>query len=282
MGNKSSLLTCYVACLGNRWKLFRSRMLSGLEMGFCIYTRIALHHHTIPEKRTIFNALVWLTVFCIGMLASCGVPELPYAIANPDYLNLLDQGPCWNNICPEQTSVQEAETILGSLSIANEVYKTKYEKYIGVDLDDKRFGVMSTIRLNYSDLTISQIEIIIREKGLTLLQVIEYLGQPTYITKVKSCNAGDIASPLYNFVLWYKEKGVTISMYGLYTYQATDLIVESNLGVYKIVYHVSNSSVENWPQLANLGWNEEQVYLDNLHPWPGWDGSIPSYIDTCE
>lgn len=270
MGNKTVISNRY----SGTFSLFS-------ELGFHVYEMLVSYIEVRFEKRATIKFVFWLSIFCVGMITGCGTKELPYATPHPDYLNLLDLGPCWNNICPGQTSVQEAETSLGSLSIVNEIYKPKSGKYMTVDLDGARFG-QSYIRLNYSDLIVNQIEILIREKNLTLSQAIEYLGYPTYIAKMKTCFGGDIASPHYRFVLWYLAEGITIFTGGLYTYQATDLIVESNLGVYKIVYHVSNSSVENWPQLANLGWNEEQVYLDNLHPWPGWDGSIPSYIDTCE
>lgn len=222
--------------------------------------------------------------YLVLILLGCSQYASPYGLEppNPDSVDLLDLGPCWNNICPEQTPLEEAGNILDTLSLldSSQTIKPLGATYFSIGLDEIRFGENDYIRINHNHSIVNQV-VIYGEWHLT--QIISYLGEPTWLVLSSNCGT-DIATPYYSFTLWYDSKGLTVFTDGFYTKEPADLVLKPNLFINKIVYHANNISIEMWEQVADVNW--KHISSSNtykyLYTWPGWENSLPSYIDGCK
>ena len=62
--------------------------------------------------------ILFISVIVLG-IAIPGCSQIPedWGTPNPDYLALVDKASCWHGICPGQTTREEAEGILQSLTL---------------------------------------------------------------------------------------------------------------------------------------------------------------------
>ena len=223
-------------------------------------------------------------IFIVFTLSACqGVSS--FGTPDPEYLKLLDIGPCWNEICPEQTSREDAINKLSSLDTV-EPAQLEYiqgRNEIALPFDSERFGT-SNLRLEYTDQVISGVTITIGSDGnMSLSQIIDYFGTPDWIIATEVC-VGDRAVPDYGFDLWYEENGVSVTTGGFPTRSpASDLVPREDLLIYRIVYDDKIFDSKQWLQTHPGYWR--YVTLDeaqkHLYPWLGWKTPLPSYVDGC-
>jgi hypothetical protein len=146
-------------------------------------------------------------------------------------------------------------------------------------LDGERFG-SSRIVLGYFDQTVLDVEIEV-DGNLALSQIIDFFGNPPWITGDESCAAGDRAGYEYNLAFWYPERGVTVSTRPFdVDNPQTDLAPKPLLLINLVIFHRANMEPEEWA--GKYGFPQDVSILDYLHPWPGWENPLPSYTQSCQ
>lgn len=226
--------------------------------------------------------LAFLILALAILLPGCQHPP-KFSEPNPEYLNLLDIGPCWNGICPRQTDMQDAFDRLPTIAVGADLSQLSYirsRNLVRVPLDPERFG-SSRVLIGYIDRTALDIELTGFETNLTLSQIIDYFGDPPWILARATCG-GDSAVPDYAFVIWYPEQGVSISTGGQRVNSpSTDLVPEPRLRIASVIYHEENMNPEQWIETYGHSYGAEPSDVSHLYPWPGWENPVPSYLDAC-
>ncbi len=249
------------------------------------------------RQRITYFLLISFTLLC---LTNCSNPDNIYATANPDYLNILDNHICWNEICPQVSTWDEADTILESLEIIESEKTRYYSAQIDVPFKSDRFH-NSSISFYLEDDVVSRIAIFVagdnskNETYLTLKQVVELYGEPDWVFQ-EELSGGDRAGLGIQSILGYSETGIAIYITGLQWYSSSEPsppsdygILDSNFAVFLINYKGHSVSKTEWLEQFPTGGCEfrlemtrEEVlekFEEFLFPWPGLGEEVPAYLD---
>jgi hypothetical protein len=224
------------------------------------------------------------------VLPGCNsVPE-DWGTANPDYLVLVEASSCWYDICPRQTTTEEAEQILQLLSFRgeNEVENTDPKNSLVLFLDRQRFeGSWASIEFDASGKIVKSVRIVLGKNELTMEQVVDVLGEPQQVIIIAH-NVGDSAASFVRYEMWYPELGLSVSS-GIYNAgrnpMSSQIILNPTLAVKRFEYMGVEEGEEQLLEYLMIGFNpyqrpgDKQELKNFFHPWPGFGNSVPSFLD---
>ena len=248
------------------------------------------------------NLLISIIIIILG-LSSCTVRTYtPYAEANSDYLNLLDNQPCWKEICPQVTTWNEAYKILEQSELIDIEQIRQFSNQVDVPFKSERFGESSvTFKLEndiISSLWIDSSEGPHSDKNnqLALKQIIEVYGEPDWVIQEETSIGGGFAGQFSHFAMGYLKTGVTIGVNGLSWAPHEESsppfdygILYPNFMVSSISYIGHSISKVEWLGRFptgicefELGKTREEVvemFEGFLFPWPGLGEEVPAYLN---
>ena len=224
-------------------------------------------------------------------ISACNSTPEDWGTPNPDYLTLVETSSCWNDICPGQTTREDAEQLLQLLAFKgeNEVEKTSPENNLVLFLDKQLFeGSWVSIEFDDSGKVVKSVRIILGKNELTMEQVVDVLGEPQQVIVTTNDNNGDSAASFVSYEAWYPELGLFVSS-GFYNAgrnpMPSQIILHPALAAKGFEYVGVETGKEQLLEYLMLGFDayqrpEDKQELERFfHPWPGFDNSAPSFLD---
>jgi hypothetical protein len=212
------------------------------------------------------------------LLTLTGCWHEPHGNPDPDYLTLIETDPCWQGICPGQTTREEVNQILPTIDFGQpgEIYELESSNSIRLWFDRGRFRGSSVDV--YIKRPVNLVDIVAIDgfrNRLTLGQIVDSLGEPDWVMAVAGCTDIDLAG----FDLWYAEMGihVTTTWFQVDLHpQAEEMILDDRLAVVNVNYYGMDFDVS--PLYDRRG---SEGFRNHQYPWPGFDNTLPSFLNTC-
>jgi hypothetical protein len=233
--------------------------------------------------------LISTIILGVAMSGCNSVPE-DWGTANPDYLVLIEASSCWNDICPGQTTREEADQLLRAVTFGEEIEvdNRDSENSLVLSLDNHQFeGSWVRVKFDMSGQVVRSVRIILGKNELTMEQVVNVLGEPQQVV-VEAHSIGDSAASYISYEMWYPELGLFVSS-GIYNAghnpMSSQIILHPTLATKGFEYMGVEEGKEQLLEHLMIGFpsfyrpKDKQELEKFFHPWPGFDNSVPSFLD---
>jgi hypothetical protein len=203
-----------------------------------------------------------------------------YGDPEPEYLTLIEASPCWQGICPGETTKAEVRRILPEIDFGmpGEIYEVDSSNSIELWFDKDRFDGSSAGVYFDETGTVESIVIDQLRRNLTIGQIVDFLGEPAWTIASTGCGDATFAG----FTLWYPELGLEVVTNSFQVDQhpkASEMVLDRRLAVFRLTYKGADASEER--QFESFGSQPTDTVRNHLYSWPGFDTTLPSYMDGC-
>lgn len=233
------------------------------------------------RNMTKLRRLWLLTFFFVTLTVLIGYVYYRSWFSQQQLTHVIEPPPCWNQLCPDHSTREEALSTL--VSLTGIVNKNIYDNYSAGEnitrwwFTQQSAGSSGTIIYDQAD-TISYITIDLPKNAVSLELIFEQFGEPEQIFAVLGC----ADSQWLQVWLLYAQMGFGVEIFDSNIRKTSNIELNLEQDITGIVYYPENSyedvllSSDGIYSYQNI--NDIQEFIK---PWQGIEYEV-SFLNTCK